>query len=427
MKLSSQRSRLEGEVTIPASKSHTIRGLIIAGLAGGTSKLIRPLQSKDTESCVRCCRALGAQIDTADPERWLVTGTDGRPRAAAEPVDVGNSGTTLFLAMTAAALADGLTEFTGDEQTRCRPATPLLNALTELGATAYARGPGGCAPLVVGGGLKGGSVSIECPTSQYMSSLLIGTPLAGGDTEITASLLNEKPYVAMTCGWLREIGVQFQSSEDLQHFKVPGRQRYGAFEKAVPADFSTATFFLVAAAITGSEVFLKGLDMQDTQGDKAVVDMLVAMGCEVDAVPDGIRIRGTRRLQGATFDLNATPDALPAMAVAGCFAEGETRLLNVPQARAKETDRIEVMARELHRLGANVEELPDGLIVRRSELKGTDVQGHKDHRVVMALAVAGLAVEGETRVDTAEAAAITFPDFVPLMQQVGARISELPS
>ncbi len=186
---------------------------------------------------------------------------------------------------------------------------------------------------------------------------------------------------------------------------------------------SSATFFLVAAALTGSQVLLRGLDMNDTQGDRAVVGMLEEMGCQVRADSDGVRIRGPEHLRGATFDLNATPDALPAMAVAGAAAEGQTRLINVPQARIKETDRIRVMAQELAKLSIRTTELSDGLIVEGGRLRGAAADGHGDHRVVMALAVAGLAAEGETTVAGAEAAAITFPDFAPLMQQLGGDVS----
>ncbi len=191
----------------------------------------------------------------------------------------------------------------------------------------------------------------------------------------------------------------------------------------MPADFSSATFFLVAAAVTGSRLFLRGLDMADTQGDKAVVDMLKEMGCTVSVERGGLSIEGPDELRGGTFDLNATPDALPGMAVAGCLARGETRLTNVPQARIKETDRIAVMARELGRMGADATELPDGMVLRHSRLRGAEVEGHGDHRVVMALAVAALAADGPTTIHGAEAAAVTFPDFVDLMRQAGADMS----
>ena len=424
MEFSVERSPLAGAVTIPGSKSHTISGLMLGALADGSSTLVRPLRSNDTESCAAVCAALGASVDTASDDAWTVRGTAGRPAAASSPVDVGNSGTTLFLALTAAALADGETEFIGDEQTQRRPAGPLLRALRELGATTVSRRGNDCVPLVVGGGLHGGHVTIECPTSQYLSSLLIGCPLADGDTRIDVPLLNEAPYVTMTLAWLEALGVRYEAAEDYSRFDIAGGQRYRAFRRAVPGDFSSATFFLVAAAVTGSRLFLRGLDMEDTQGDKAVVDMMRAMGCDVEPADDGLWIQGPECLKRATFDLNATPDAVPAMAVAGCLAEGETRLLNVPQARAKETDRLAVMTSELRKLGAEVEELPDGLVLRSSRLRGAPVNGHGDHRVVMALTVAGLAAEGVTTISTAESAAITFPNFAALMRSAGARLAE---
>ncbi len=422
MKFTIQPGTVNGSVTIPGSKSHTIRGLILGLLADGRSQLRRPLDSSDTQSCVRACRQLGAEISTEDDSVWTIEGTGGVPSAPAEPIDVGNSGTTLFLCMSAAAHCAGEAEFTGDEQTRRRDAGPLLDALAGLGATAYSRRENGCAPLVVGGGLQGGTVSIECPTSQYLSSLLVGSPLAKKETEIKVPLLHEKPYVQMTCQWLNELGIEYECSANLQRFAIPGGQSYAGFSRAIPGDFSSATFFLVAAAVTGGKLQLRGLDMEDSQGDKAVVGMLERMGCEVEITPTGLMVRGPKKLQGAEFDLNATPDALPAMAVAGAVAEGTTRLVNVPQARQKETDRLAVMARELGKMGAEVRELSDGLVITGGSLEGAAVRGHSDHRVIMALSVAGLVARGETTVDTAEAVSVTFPTFADLMRDAGAEL-----
>jgi 3-phosphoshikimate 1-carboxyvinyltransferase len=153
--------------------------------------------------------------------------------------------------------------------------------------------------------------------------------------------------------------------------------------------------------------------------------MLAEMGAHVETLYDGIRIRGGA-LRGGEFDLSGTPDALPALAVTACFAEGKTRLVNVPQARLKETDRIRVMREELTKMGGVVQELPDGLIIHGSKLHAANVRGWGDHRVVMALAVAGLACEGETRIDTAEAMQVTFPNFVELMSQAAASMSIEP-
>jgi len=419
-----ERSSIGGTVRIPGSKSHTIRALAVATLAEGTSHVYEPLDSLDTQACVAVCRGLGARVRTGDD--WLVEGTGGEPACPNDVLDVGNSGTTLYVTLSMAALGSGWSVFTGDEQIRSRPAGPLLDALTTLGAEALSTRGNGCAPLLIRGPLRGGKVAIECPTSQYLSSLLISAPLAEGDTEIEVLKLNEQPYVAMTLGWLDDQGIRYER-EGFERFRVPGGQSYRAFKKAIPADFSSATFFLCAAVVSGSEVTLLGLEKDGTQGDEAVLDYLAAMGAEVEWVEGGVRVRG-RELRGGEFDLNATPDALPAMAATACFATGETRLVNVPQARIKETDRLAVMREELVKMGGRVEELPDGLVVQGGGLKGAVVDGHADHRVVMALAVAGLAAEGRTEVTTAEAAAVTFPNFVELMNALGARIeAEAPS
>jgi 3-phosphoshikimate 1-carboxyvinyltransferase len=191
----------------------------------------------------------------------------------------------------------------------------------------------------------------------------------------------------------------------------------------VPGDFSSGTFFLVAGSIGEADITLLGLDMNDAQGDKEVVTYLQEMGARISQEKGRIRVRGGA-LKGREFDLGDTPDALPAMAVAGCFAEGKTILRNAANARLKETDRIAVMARELGALGAKVEELPDGLVIHQSKLRGRPVCGHRDHRVVMALAVAGTAIPGHLEVDGAEAVQVTVPNFLELMKGLGANMRE---
>jgi 3-phosphoshikimate 1-carboxyvinyltransferase len=276
----------------------------------------------------------------------------------------------------------------------------------------------GRAPLVVGGRLRGGHTRIEAVTSQFLTSLLINAPLALNETLIDVPLLNERPYVHITLDWLARGGVQLERRE-LDWFRIPGGQKYRAIDVRVPADFSSATFFLAAGALGDNEILLRGLDLNDAQGDKAVLDYLRQMGARIDIEPDGIRVR-PGQLTGCEIDMNATPDALPMMAVVGCFAEGKTSLVNVPQARLKETDRIAVMREELSKMGARITERPDGLIIEQSKLKAADVNGHYDHRIVMALAVAGCMLTGRTSVSTAEAVDVTFPTFVGCMTGLGA-------
>jgi len=410
-------SRLAGEVEIPGSKSHTIRAVVLASLASGTSRIVAPLDSSDTRAALDAARLFGAEVSAG--EEWIVTGTAGRPVLPVDVVDVGNSGTTLRIFLGVAALCDGWTFFTGDEQTKRRPLQPLIDAYRLLGAEGFCARGNGCAPAALRGRITGGRTEIRAVTSQFLSSLLVSAPLAERDTEIRVLQLNEAPYVEMTLAWLEGLGVVWER-RGWERFSVRGGQGYRAFERRIPGDFSSATFFLCAAAATGSELLVRGLDTADVQGDRAVVGMLAEMGAKVEPVPGGLRIRGGD-LRGAEFDLNATPDALPALAAAACFASGETRLRNVPQARLKETDRIAVMTAELARMGAKIRERPDGLEIEESRLKSAEVYGHHDHRVVMALAVAASAIEGRTIIHTAEAMQVTFPTFVDCMSRLGGR------
>jgi len=413
-----ESSRLQGSIDIPSSKSHTIRAVVIASLAEGTSRIGNPLDSGDTRSAVQGCRALGAGIATG--EQWVVKGVGGSPRLTVSRIDLGNSGTSLRLLTSAAALQDREAIFDGDESLRTRPLQPLLDAVNNLGGSASSLNGNGFCPVSVRGRMRGGKTAVSGVTSQFLSSLLISAPLLEGDTEITVAVLNEKPYVEMTLAWLKEQGIRYERS-GWESFFISGGQRYRPFDKPVPGDFSSAAFPLCAAAITSSRVLLKGLSMSDTQGDKEVFSMLSSMGASVQATAEGVLI-SPGGLTGAELDLNSTPDALPALAVVGCCAKGMTVLRNVPQARIKETDRIRVMATELSKMGASIEEMDDGLIIRESRLTGTRVRGYHDHRVVMALSLAGMVAGGETEIDTAESIDVTFPGYVQKMQALGARM-----
>ena len=327
----------------------------------------------------------------------------------------------MIFSMGTASLVNGTTVLTGDEQIIRRPVQPLIGALQDLGAEVYSTRNNGLPPVVVRGPLKGGKTRLRGIVSQYISSLLIHCPLIEKDSEIEVYDVHEKPYIQMTMGWLDRQGIRYEVSDDFAHYRVFGGQSYRGQEVTIPGDFSSATFFLVAGSIMDGDITLLGLDMDDAQGDKRVVTYLKEMGARINVAKDAIRVKGGA-LKGVELDMADTPDALPAMAVAGCFARGKTVIRNAANARLKETDRIAVMAKELTRLGAKVEELPDGLIVYESTLKGCPVKGYGDHRVVMSLAVAGLAIPGRIDVDTAEAVEVTVPNFVDLMQKLGGKI-----
>ena len=421
MKLAVKGSMLRGAVDIPGSKSHTIRAVAVAALANGESAILHPLDSADARAAFRAYRAFGAVI-AEEPDVWRVQGTGGEMAVPDNVIDVGNSGTTMRMALgSAALLREGTAVLTGDDQVRRRPCGPLAESLNELGAKVISTRANGCPPFVVEGRLAGGTTCIEATTSQYLSSLLLNAPLAEGDTEIRVPLLNERPYVLMTLDWLARQRVHMEYEEGLSAFHIAGGQRFVPFERRIPADFSSATFFLAAGALPDNTVLSRGLDMEDTQGDKAVVDYLRELGASVCVQDDGVQVSpGT--LKGTEIDLNATPDALPMMAVLGCFAEGTTRLVNVPQARLKETDRITVMRTELEKLGGRLSELPDGLVIEAAEMQGAEVDGHGDHRVVMALAIAGTMLPGTTVIHGYEAVDITFPGFADKLRELGGSV-----
>ncbi|HON05002.1 MAG TPA: 3-phosphoshikimate 1-carboxyvinyltransferase [Candidatus Ratteibacteria bacterium] len=412
---------LTGTAEIPGSKSHTIRAIVIASLAQGQSKIFKPLESEDTMAAVNACKCLGAEINT-EKKYWTIKGFSGTPLIPSSGyLDLKNSGTSFNLICGVVSLGHFEVILDGDNSLRSRPVEPLLTALRNIGAQAVSINGNGKPPVKIKGRIKGGETTVDGINSQFLSSLLISSPLADNNTEITAVNLHEKPYVKMTLRWLDEQKIHYEKNEDLSHFIVWGNQSYRPFKKRIPGDWSSATFPLVAAAITKSEILIKGLDLNDDQGDKKVIDYLRNAGAVINNSPEGIRIKGDM-LKGLEIDLNETPDALPALSVMGCMAEGITVLKNVQQARIKETDRISVMSEELTKMGADIKEMEDGLIIRKSNLKGTTVDGHKDHRVVMALTLAGLIAEGTTIITTAESVSVTFPGFLEMMKNLGANI-----
>jgi 3-phosphoshikimate 1-carboxyvinyltransferase len=336
-------------------------------------------------------------------------------------LDAGNSGTTLYLCMAAAALGSAPVEFSGDEQLRRRSAAPLLEALAGLGVRTESAN--GCAPLLVQGPWKGGRVSLPCPTSQYLSALLLAAPCAPENvvTEIDVPVLNERPYIEMTLSYLDAQGVTWESAADFSYFRIRGGAAYKALEGPVPGDFSSAAFPACAAAVSGGTLTLLGLEPGDTQGDKAFFAILARMGREVTWSKDPasgewrVTVSGRGPLRGGEFDLNAAPDMLPALAVLAAFVEGDTAIVNVAHARIKETDRIAVMAGELGRLGIACAERSDGLVIQGGRPQGGRVDSHGDHRIAMALAALAAGASGPVEIDGAECAAVTYPGFLELL------------
>ncbi|MBD3240744.1 MAG: 3-phosphoshikimate 1-carboxyvinyltransferase [Chitinivibrionales bacterium] len=424
MKWRVRKSRLSGVCRIPPSKSHSIRAVLIATLADGHSTIRTALTGGDGASALKVAQIFGANVNEHDGA-LTISGLGGDLGRGGRECDCGNSGTTMRLFAGAAALGEKTRRFDGDRSLRTRKMVPLLDALKKLGARYTLLGDGAEVPFSISGPIRGGSTEVSGVTSQFVSSLLLCAPLAEQDSTIRVVELNERPYVELTLWWLERMGVPYSASDDLSEIRVHGGCAYPTFDMDIPGDFSSATFPAVAAALTGCEITLTGLDFTDPQGDKRVFDIMADLGCGITKGGMGVNVAPGDRLQGGDIDLNANPDALPALAVLATAAEGVTRLGNVPQARYKETDRIDVMTHELRKLGATVTDEPDALVVERSTLRGAVVEGHDDHRVVMALALAGMAAEGETIIEGAQAAAITYPSFLDDFRALGADIEAI--
>jgi len=223
----------------------------------------------------------------------------------------------------------------------------------------------------------------------------------------------------MTLNWLSQQHINLSFDTDMTKFIIPGNQKYTPFESTIAGDFSSASFFFCAGAISSSPLTISGLDKSDPQGDKEVLTILEKMGCLIIWEDDCVTVSAPEGLHGGTFDLNAIPDALPILAVTACYAKGTTILGNVPQARIKETDRIESMKQNLRELGAQVEDTEDSLIIHgMGELKGGNCCGFGDHRIIMAMAIASLRSSGPITIDDIDAVSVTFPTFFTLLDSI---------
>ncbi|MGI6404585.1 MAG: 3-phosphoshikimate 1-carboxyvinyltransferase [Oscillospiraceae bacterium] len=426
MKAIVRKHPVEGNITVPSSKSHTIRALIIATLAGGRSVISNPLLSEDCKAAMRIAQQFGSTV-TVQEGKWIVDGPKDGLRVPDDVVNVDNSGTTLYFMTSIAALLPEWTVFTGDASIRKRAVTPLLNVLKQLGAEAETtRKDCDAAPFFIRGPIKGGTVEVPCTTSQYISSLMIAAPICQGTMRITTQKPTETPYLDMTIKWLREAGITVNYDEaGHKWFEIAGGQRYLPFEKVIPSDWSSVAFPTVAGLVPGSELVINNMDFQDTQGDAAVIDHLIRMGADItkDSVKGSLIMRGGNKLRGITIDMLNTPDALPILSVVGALAEGTTVLDNVAGARLKETDRVQAMTESLKKMGVDIEATENTITIHGGKpLQGCELESYQDHRIAMALTVAGLYAEGTTTIRDAECASVTFPDFYEKLNNIGAGI-----
>ena len=423
MQMEVKPSIIKGEVSVPPSKSHTIRSIIFGTLAEGKTIINNPLLSSDGLAPIQGCLQLGASIYWADEikKELVIEGTGGKLTIPSDVINVQNSGTTLYFLAGISSLLKESTVITGDHSINSRPVLPLIKALNNLGAKCYTTRSTGTPPVIIKGPLSKSKTQVSGISSQFTSSLLIATPSATQSTEIIPINLQEKPYVQMTLDYLKIVNANVSYEKDFSRFLIPGSQVYQSFKKTIPGDFSSAAFLIGASVLAGEEVKIIGLDFKDSQADKSLINILRQMGAKIE-VTNNIVIASKADLQGGIIDLSQSPDLVPILAVIATQAEGQTVITKVEHVRIKETNRLAIMCKELKKLGAKIQETSDGLLIDKSTLKGTQVSGHNDHRVVMALAIAGLFAKGRTIVETADAIKVTFPGFITTMQNLNAEI-----
>ncbi len=403
---------VEGSVRPPGSKSITNRALVCAALAQGESTLSGCLDSEDTRLMAEALRQLGIPIGTGpQPDVLRVHGQGGRLKPGNHDLFVGNSGTTVRFLTAFAPLGAGTIRLDGVPRMRARPISPLLEALKQLGADARDEAGTGCPPVSVRAeGLPGGTARVGGDiSSQYLSGLLMAAPYAQSEVRIhVEGELVSQSYVEMTLAVMRSFGVQV-ARPDLLSFEIPSGQRYSAIPYEVEPDASAASYFFAAAAITGGNTRVEGLGRESLQGDVAFAGLLEQMGCEVHYSGTDINVVG-RPLRGIDVDMNDISDTVQTMAAVALFAEGATRIRGVEHIRHKESNRIEDLARELRKLGASVEEYPDGLAITPGPLHAATLDTYDDHRMAMSLALAGLRVPG-VKVRDPACVAKTYPRF----------------
>ncbi|MDD1757011.1 MAG: 3-phosphoshikimate 1-carboxyvinyltransferase, partial [Methanomassiliicoccales archaeon] len=408
MRLVVRPSEASGTVAASPSKSYSHRALVLGLLADGRSQLRDVLLSGDTLATLRAAEMLGARAEVKGSN---VTMHGGKLVCPEDVIDAENSGTTLRIMAGVASLLPCTTVLTGDASVRKRPMQPLIDALTELGVQCHSTRGNGMAPLVVRGPNRGQRCSIRGDvSSQFISSLLISSALKEVDTEIALSTpLKSKPYVEITMGMMRGFGAEVEMTKS--GFLVPGRQRYSPQTYKVPGDYSSAAFPLVAGALTAG-VAVTGLDPEDRQGDKVMIDILEGFGAEVRRGSTSIRA-SVGELEGCTVDLEDAPDLFPIVAVLGSQAEGTTEIVNAEHVRLKESDRIRSTTDFLRVMGADVRETKDGCVIKGPcALKGGVVDSLDDHRILMAAAVAAMVAKGTTSITNGECYRISYPRFL---------------
>lgn len=419
-------SEIKGIINAPPSKSYTHRAVICAALANGVSNLKNPLNGADCLSSAHACRMLGAEVET-EAEKWTVKGTD--LKIPDNIIDIGNSGTTLrILTGISSQIPNGYVVLTGDESIRKRPMQPLLDALEQLGIEAFSTRNNGIAPIVVKAGkISNNTVKIRGDmSSQFITSLMMTLPFSETDSEIILTTpLKSEPYLNITIDVLDKFGVKIEkiSEENKTGYKIKGKQSYKPCDYTIEGDYSSASYLVAAGVLLNSDIVIKNVFKNSEQGDREIIEIVKKMGADVEINEDNVKIKGPYNLKGIEIDVTDIPDLVPTIAVLGCFAEGKTVVYNGEHVRLKECDRLNACAVELSKMGADIEEKQDGIVITGvKKLIGAKLKTHHDHRLVMAFTIAGMMAEGDTIIEGEDSVKISFPDFIEKMKSIGSNI-----
>jgi 3-phosphoshikimate 1-carboxyvinyltransferase len=367
---------------------------------------------------------MGAMMDRRE---GVLTIRGARPMVPDDVVNVENSGTTLRFMTSAFSLApEGYAVLTGDSSIRRRPMQPLLDTLGQLGVQTWSSKNNGCAPIVVkAGGMRGGRASIRGDvSSQFVSSLLISSPMAEIDTVLKVADAVSRPYIEMTLRLAEHFGVKVRK-RGYTEFEVASGQEYRPADFTVPADFSSASFIVAAVALMGGRVRIENLDARLPQGDERIVEIVRRMGAKVSEEKGALVVASDGdRLSGGTFDLGDTPDLLPVVSALALRCGTAVEIVGTAHARFKETDRIAIIAKELSKLGVNVKERDDGLKIMplRGRLEAAPMDAHDDHRMFMAFSLASMLIPGGAPIVGAGSLDVSYPTFLEDIQKLGAKV-----
>ena len=428
MNVKTNPSSINGVISVPGSKSHTIRACLFASLSEGVSVIKNPLPSEDCLSALRLIKQFGATVKQKENE-WIIEGIGNKWPQLGEVIDVGNSGTLMHFIAGIVSTIKGYSVITGDSSICKRPIEQQLIGLRQLGAEAFTtRENIDAPPVIIRGPIHSGVARITGELSQHVSGILIGAALTEGKTRIELTNPKELPFLKMTIDWLSSVGITVEyDKEKYSWLEIVGPNKFDSFQREIPSDWEGVAFPLAAAILTNSNLKINNLDFSDSQGDKVIVEVFQKMGgnIKINPIDKSLTVTGGNKLHGISLNCSDFPDALPMLSVVAAFSEGTSRFYDIGICRLKETDRITLMKRELEKLGAVVTEGDTYLEVQGgNKLHGGEVESYKDHRIAMAMAVCGMALkEDHVVVKDAECCSVSFPNFYKTMNTIGANFT----